>query len=589
MIMDLNCACPSSCAFSPHHSSHIPDPAASPSRLPPFFQFTVDELSAITPQDLITWMTFKLYNKETADEDEVPLRGSHNSIDFYKKSISYFMPQKDQKWDSISNRGNPTRSKEVNAFINKIKEIDIKSGGSRKRKSLAGDMEDDSTSGVTDTPANTSMKMKEGQLAIPPCVKEGVHGMLQRMHAQNVTLINSFNTMSNAIDNMKRTLQTNNLAIIAEIAKLPSTTENSSAATRLVDLSNVSEGAAVDATKINVFGFDPDVAFDSESLGWHYVHPDGAKRRVPPSWQFPLGNIEEMYILWHCGDIQNRNAPMRLLTTADVAFLGKRAKISLRDLRYLINIVDEEATRKGKAPAATSMTRGHAMTSFHAGISALHCCVASVTPGGRQRNIMRMKWTTLMSSVKSGNTSVKSNEEAEETARRELVSPSPNDVPGDQWWYMHADGIKRRVPSTYIFPMLSIEEMYVIWHCGIPDQKISPMRLFNAKDLSALADRSRKNLSEVRTLMSRIDAEASRQGVVPPTSSMTVDYARQCCRSGLAGLNFQSTTLSGRARDVGQMKWSSVARNKDVKQSHQDEDEEEKDVNEDENEDEDEA
>ncbi len=555
-----------------------PDPAVSPSRMPPYFQFTADDLSAITPQDLIKWMTFKLYKKETADDDEIPLHGSHSSIDFYKKSISYFMAHKDQKWDPFLNRGNPTRSKEVNAFINKIKEIDIKSGGSRKRKSLAGDVEDDSTSGVTDTPAK---KKKAGQLAVSTVAKEGVHDMLQRMHTQNITLINSFNTMSNAIDDMKRKLQTNNLEIMAEIAKLPTSTANSSAPSRFVDVCNLVEGAAVGATKTSILDSDPDIAFDSESLGWHYVHPDGTKRRVPPSWQFPLGNVEEMYILWHCGDIQNRLAPMRLLTTADVAFLGKRAKVSLSDLRYLINIVDEEATRKGMAPAATSMIRGQAITRFHSGISALHSCTAATTPGGRQRNIMRMKWTTLMSSVKSGSTPMKSNEEAKETALRELVSPSPNDVLGDQWWYVHDDGIKRRVPSTFTFPMRSIEEMYVIWHCGIPDQKISPMRLFTAKDLSALVDRSRKNLSEVRTIMLKIDAEASRQGIVPPTSSMTVDYARQCCRSGLVGLNFQSTTLSGRSRDVGQMKWSSVARNKDVKQSHQDENEEEEEEEED--------
>ena len=530
----------------------------------------MEELSVITPQDLIKWFTFKLYKKETVDEDEVPTHGSHFSIDFYKKSISYFMPNKAQKWDPISNRGNPTRSKVVNAFINRIKDIDGKSGGYKKRKSLAG--EDDSTSGTTPT------KKRAGQLAVSTVSKGGIDGVLQRMHAQNVTLMNTFNTMSHAIESMKRSLQTNNEEItaeikkMAEIKKIPTTTPASTS--RLVDLCNVAEGAVASATKPSSFSFDPDIAFDSE-LGWHYVHPDGVKRRVPPSWQFPIGNIEEMYILWHCGDIQNRLSPMRNFTSTDVSFLGKRGKINLSELKSLINTVDEEAKRKGKTLAANGVTVSQALQSFQAGISALQSCAAAMTPQGRQRNIIRMKWSTLMGYVKNAK---KSNEldprDPEEVALHELVAPSSNDTPGDQWWYEHEDGIKRRVPSSYTFPMLSIEEMYVVWHCGLPEEKISPMRIFTVRDISFLMDRSRKNLSEVRTLMSKIDAEAARQAV-PPTLNMTVEYARQCCRAGLIGLNFQSTTVSGRSRDIGQMKWSSVARNKEVKLTNQAEEEDE--------------
>lgn len=555
----------------------------------PSFKFTGEELSLITPDDLIKWMTFKLYNKEAADLDEIPVRGSHFSIDFYKKSISYFMPHKDQKWDPVAKRGNPTRSKEVNAFINRIRDIDIKTGGSKKRKSMMSmdaSMEEDSTSGAMGTPAKQL-------LAVTPVTKGGVHGVLQRMHAQNVQLINTFHTMNTAIDNMKKTLQANNQAITAEMATLPLTTPSTS---RLVNLCNVAEGAAAasagamaSATKPTSFGFDSDIAFDAQTLGWHYVHPDGTKRRMPANWQFPLGNLEEMYILWHCGDIQNRLAPMSTLTTADVAFLGKRARINLSDLRYIINIVDEEAKRKGKAPAATGMTLSQALQCFQAGFSAIQSCAAATTPGGRQRNIMRLKWNTLMSYVKNGKKSGEDEltpQEANEKALQELAAPSPNDTPGDEWWYVHDDGFKRRVPSTYTFPMLSIEEMYVIWHCGMPEQKISPMRFFTPKDLSWLADRSRKNLGEVRSLMAKVDLEAARQGI-PPMADMTVSYARQCCRAGLHGLNFHPTTQSGRPRDIGQMKWSSVARNKDFKlasESQQDGEEEEEEVQEEEEE-----
>ena len=58
------------------------------------------------------------------------------------------------------------------------------------------------------------------------------------------------------------------------------------------------------------------------------------------------------------------------------------------------------------------------------------------------------------------------------TARQEFIGDDndPND-----WWYVHDDGVKRRVPSTFLFPMLGLEDMYVFWHCGAPAQKIPLM------------------------------------------------------------------------------------------------------------------
>ena len=55
-------------------------------------EFTNDELSAITPTDIIRWMNVKLYEKEHPGEGDEPVHGSHHTLDYYKKSISYFMP-----------------------------------------------------------------------------------------------------------------------------------------------------------------------------------------------------------------------------------------------------------------------------------------------------------------------------------------------------------------------------------------------------------------------------------------------------------------------------------------------------------------
>jgi hypothetical protein len=39
-------------------------------------QFTKEELSVITPIDVVKWMNIKLYNTEYPDDDELPLNGS---------------------------------------------------------------------------------------------------------------------------------------------------------------------------------------------------------------------------------------------------------------------------------------------------------------------------------------------------------------------------------------------------------------------------------------------------------------------------------------------------------------------------------
>ena len=33
-------------------------------------------------------------------------------------------------------------------------------------------------------------------------------------------------------------------------------------------------------------------------------------------------------------------------------------------------------------------------------------------------------------------------------------------------WHLHADGMHRRVPPAWTFPMLSLQHMYQQWHCG---------------------------------------------------------------------------------------------------------------------------
>lgn len=288
---------------------------------------------------------------------------------------------------------------------------------------------------------------------------------------------------------------------------------------------------------------------------------------------------------------------MKLFDNSDVSFLGKRARMNLNEVKNLMATIDEEATRKGSTPGPT-MTLNQASACFQAGLSGFN--FSATTPTGKQRNILRLKWSTLTKYNKVGSIpgttptkDYKDEEVDEEKARQEFIVPSLNDMPSDNWWYEHDDGVKRRVPSTWGFPMFGLEDMYgkpwltsfaiccfegrydfalkedmvshpllllfaVFWHCGDEDQKISPMKMFQVSDVYLLK-RAKTNLSEVRAVMTLVDLEAAKQGMTVK-SVMTEEEARECCRVGYPGLNIPATTPDGRNRDILNMKWSSAVR-----------------------------
>jgi len=137
--------------------------------------------------------------------------------------------------------------------------------------------------------------------------------------------------------------------------------------------------------------------------------------------------------------------------------------------------------------------------------------------------------------------------------------PDPNDMIPDNWWYQHDDGVKRRVPSSWKFPLLGLTEMYIYWHCGDAAQKISPMKLMQTRDLPPSMKRAKTNLSEVRSVMVLVDQEAARQGL-EIKSIMTPLEALDRVRVGYPGLGIIAKNPDGRDRDILSMKWSSCVR-----------------------------
>jgi hypothetical protein len=87
--------------------------------------FSQDELVALTPtgSDIKRWMCVKASSmpEPGPDDHDHPTECRSSSIEFWKKAISSFMPNRLMQWNALSNVGNPTKSIEVNDLVEAVK------------------------------------------------------------------------------------------------------------------------------------------------------------------------------------------------------------------------------------------------------------------------------------------------------------------------------------------------------------------------------------------------------------------------------------------------------------------------------------
>lgn len=107
----------------------------------PEHEFTQDELLQIKPGDLCRYLSFKCYGTPDPTENDKPDHARSSTLEYIKKAISHFMPRKAIQWDPVVERGNPTRSEEVHAFLKKIRKCEVRKQGkaSQARRPLEFD------------------------------------------------------------------------------------------------------------------------------------------------------------------------------------------------------------------------------------------------------------------------------------------------------------------------------------------------------------------------------------------------------------------------------------------------------------------
>ena len=83
--------------------------------------FSQEELAALAPNDIKRWMCEKAYGTPEPGPNDHPTLCRSTSLEFWKKAISSFMPNRLMSWNILTNVGNPTKSIEINDLIKAVK------------------------------------------------------------------------------------------------------------------------------------------------------------------------------------------------------------------------------------------------------------------------------------------------------------------------------------------------------------------------------------------------------------------------------------------------------------------------------------
>jgi hypothetical protein len=91
--------------------------------------FPQEQLAAISADDLLRWMNFKMFGTPFPGPDANPTGCRSSTIEFWKKSILFFIPNKHHPWDSLMEQGNPTRSRGILNFIKFVRKKEVQRQG----------------------------------------------------------------------------------------------------------------------------------------------------------------------------------------------------------------------------------------------------------------------------------------------------------------------------------------------------------------------------------------------------------------------------------------------------------------------------
>ena len=94
-------------------------------------EFTQEELLSLHPRHIAWWMSLCAYGTADPGPDDRPILHRSSGLGFAKKATSFFMPNKNTKWNVESETGNPTMSVAVNELIKVVKKAEVRKRGKK--------------------------------------------------------------------------------------------------------------------------------------------------------------------------------------------------------------------------------------------------------------------------------------------------------------------------------------------------------------------------------------------------------------------------------------------------------------------------
>ena len=92
-----------------------------------------DLLLSITPKIIVEYLNIRAYGVAHPTEDDRPVLCRSSTLAFYKKAFSSYMLNGNSHWDDVLNRGNPTKSKQVNNMIKQVIKHEVRHQGVKSK------------------------------------------------------------------------------------------------------------------------------------------------------------------------------------------------------------------------------------------------------------------------------------------------------------------------------------------------------------------------------------------------------------------------------------------------------------------------
>ena len=92
-------------------------------------RFRPSSFAGVTPHLVRNYICNQTYGKEVLTATDYPIHWRSSTAEQAKKAISFYMPQSQPSWNPATNSGNPTKSKDVNDLIKRIKKDEVRKLG----------------------------------------------------------------------------------------------------------------------------------------------------------------------------------------------------------------------------------------------------------------------------------------------------------------------------------------------------------------------------------------------------------------------------------------------------------------------------